>query len=177
MTDEELRKLSRKDLLELLITQGRERDALQTELEQVKTALTNRQLQIEQAGSIADASLQLNGVFEAAQAAAQQYLENIRQRSEQIEAVCAKREAACAKREAACAQLETETQRKVDQQLKEAARAAQEMEAETRRKCQALETEAKEKAEAYWLEVSTRLKKLYQEYGELKALFSSGGKD
>lgn len=170
MTDQELRKLSRKDLLELLITQGRERDALQTELEQVKTALRNRQLQIEQAGSIADASLQLNGVFEAAQAAAQQYLENIRQRSEQIEAVCAKREAACT-------QLETETQRKVDQQLKEAARAAQEMEAETRRKCQALETEAKEKAEAYWLEVSTRLKKLYQEYGELKALFSSGGKD
>lgn len=170
MTDQELRKLSRKDLLELLITQGRERDALQTELEQVKTALTNRQLQIEQAGSIADASLQLNGVFEAAQAAAQQYLENIRQRSEQIEAVCAKREAACA-------QLETETQRKVVQQLKEATRAAQEMEAETRRKCQALETEAKEKAEAYWLEVSTRLKKFYQEYGELKALFSSGGKD
>ena len=63
MTDQELRKLSRKDLLELLITQGRERDALQTELEQVKTALTNRQLQIEQAGSIAEASLQLNGVL------------------------------------------------------------------------------------------------------------------
>ena len=91
-------------------------------------------------------------------------MENIRQRSEQIEAVCAKREAACA-------QLETETRRKVEQQLKETARAAQEMEAETRRKCQALETEA------YWLEVSTRLKKLYQEHGELKALFSSGGKD
>ena len=149
MTDQELRKLSRKDLLELLITQGRERDALQTELEQVKTALTNRQLQIEQAGSIAEASLQLNGVFEAGQAAAQQYLENIRQRSEQIEAVCDKREAACA-------QLEAETQRKVDQQLKEAARAAREMEAETRRKCQALETEAKEKAEAYWLEAKTK---------------------
>lgn len=163
MTDQELRKLSRKDLLELLVTQGRERDALQIELVQVKTALQNRQLQIEQAGSIANAALQLNGVFEAAQAAAQQYLENIRHRSEQIEA--------------ACAQLEAETQRKADQKLEEASRIAQSMEAETRQKCQAMELEAKEKAEAYWQDVSTRLKKLYQEYGELKSLLSSGGKE
>ena len=48
MTDQELRKLSRKDLLELLISQGRERDTLQAELEQVKAALKNRQLHIEQ---------------------------------------------------------------------------------------------------------------------------------
>lgn len=78
LTDQELRKLSRKDLLELLVSQGRERDALQAELEQVKAALKNRQLRIEHAGSIAEAALALNGVFEAAQAAAEQYLENIR---------------------------------------------------------------------------------------------------
>ena len=147
MTDQELRKLSRKDLLELLITQGRERDALQTELEQVKTALTNRQLQIEQAGSIAEASLQLNGVFEAGQAAAQQYLENIRQRSESIEAVCAQREELCARREE-----------------------------ETRRKCQAMEEDARRRAEGYWTELSMRLKKFYEEHQALKELLSAGGK-
>lgn len=92
LTDRELRKLSRKDLLELLVSQSREREALQAELEQVKAALEDRQLQIERAGSIAEAALQINGVFDAAQAAAQQYLENIRQRSESIEAVCARRE-------------------------------------------------------------------------------------
>ena len=118
MTDQELRKLSRKDLLELLISQGRERDTLQAELEQVKAALKNRQLHIEQAGSIAEAALQLNGVFEAAQAAAQQYLENIRQRSEHIEE-------ACANREAACAQMEAETRNRIDRQIKDAAKAAQ----------------------------------------------------
>ena len=120
MTDQELRKLSRKDLLELLISQGRERDTLQAELEQVKAALKNRQLHIEQAGSIAEAALQLNGVFEAAQAAAQQYLENIRQRSEHIEE-------ACAKREAACAQMEAETRNRIDRQIKDAAKAAQDL--------------------------------------------------
>lgn len=146
MTDQELKKLSRKDLLNLLISQGRERDTLQTELEQMKAELKNRQIRIEQAGSIAEASLQLNDVFEAAQAAAQQYLENIRQRSEQIEEVYAEREAACAQ-----------------------------METETRRKCQAMEAEAKEKSEAYWTEISGRLKKLCQEHEALKELMDSGG--
>ena len=169
MTDQELRKLSRKDLLELLISQGRERDALQTELEQVKAKLKDRQLHIEQAGSIADAALQLNGIFEAAQAAAQQYLENIRQRSEQIEETCAKREAACAK-------LEENTRQKMDLQLREATQAIKAMEAETRRKCQAMEAEAKEKSEAYWTEISRRLKKFYQEHEELKERLVSGDK-
>ena len=169
MTDEELRKLSRKDLLELLVSQGRERDALQAELAQVKAAFENRQLQVEQAGSIAEAALQLNGVFETAQAAAQQYLENIRQRSEQIEEICARREAACAQREA-------ETQQRIDRQLEEAAQTAREMEAEAVRKCLAMEAEAKEKSEAYWAEISVRLKRFYQEHEELKELLASGGR-
>lgn len=85
MTDQELRKLSRKDLLELLIAQRRERDALKAELEEARTALQDRRICIENAGSIAEAALQLNNVFEAAQAAAEQYLENIRRCSEQAE--------------------------------------------------------------------------------------------
>lgn len=166
MTDRELRKLSRKDLLELLVAQGQERDALQAELEQTKAALENRQLQIEQAGSIAEAALRLNGVFEAAQAAAQQYLENIRQRSEQVEADCARRESACAA-------LEAETHQKIDRQMQEAKKAAQDMEAESRRKCQLMEKEAKEKSEAYWTQITIRLKKFYQEHEELRNYLSS----
>lgn len=81
MTDRELRKLSRKDLLELLLAQSREVDALKDELERTKAALSDRQIHIEKAGSIAEAALRLNGVFEAAQAAADQYLENVRTHS------------------------------------------------------------------------------------------------
>lgn len=99
MTDQELKKLSRKDLLELLIIQGRERDSLKAELEKAKAALEDRKIQIEKAGSIAEAALQLNGVFEAAQAAAQQYVENIRRCSRQIEEKLAKWEEACAGQE------------------------------------------------------------------------------
>lgn len=70
-------KLKRVDLLELLISQGKEIDRLTAELAEAKEELRQRRLIIENAGSIAEAALQINGVFAAAQAAADQYLENI----------------------------------------------------------------------------------------------------
>lgn len=78
MTENELRKLSRIDLLELLLEKSRENEKLQEELDSVKAQLAERNIKIEKAGSIAEAALALNGVFEAAQAAADQYLENLR---------------------------------------------------------------------------------------------------
>ncbi len=83
MTDKELRKLSRRDLLELLLAQSREQDALKQELAKAREELAKRQICLEQAGSIAEAALRLNGVFEAAQAAADQYLESIRRQQEE----------------------------------------------------------------------------------------------
>ena len=147
MTDQELRKLSRKDLLELLILQSREQEALRAQLETAKAQLRDRRLQVDRIGSLAEAALQVNGVFEAAQAAAQQYLDNIRERSENVEALCAQREALCARREE-----------------------------ESRRRCQAMEEEARRKAEAYWTEISVRLKKFYEEHQALRELLADGGK-
>lgn len=76
--NEHFNKLKRVDLLELLITQGKEIDRLTDELKDAKAKLAERQLILERAGSIAEAALQINNVFQAAQAAADQYLENIR---------------------------------------------------------------------------------------------------
>ena len=82
MTDEELRKLKRADLLELLVAQGKENEALQEKLRQAEAALWDRQIQLDEAGNIAEAALRLSGVFEAAQKASDQYLENIRKMHE-----------------------------------------------------------------------------------------------
>lgn len=87
MTDKELRKLSRIDLLELLLEKSRENEKLKEELEQVKAQLADRKINIEKSGSIAEAALALNGVFQAAQAAADQYLENLRRISGETESV------------------------------------------------------------------------------------------
>ncbi len=77
MTDRELKRLSRTDLLELLLEERRENERLRYKLEEAYDELDDRAILLERAGSIAEAALQLNGVFEAAQAAAQQYLENV----------------------------------------------------------------------------------------------------
>ena len=83
MTDKELRKLKRTDLLELLIEQSKEVESLKKRIEELEAELADRRLMIRESGSIAEAALKLNGVFEAAEAAAQEYLENIRRISEE----------------------------------------------------------------------------------------------
>ena len=75
---QDLRRLSRKQLLELLLRQTRRVDELELKLAEAERRLEQRRITELEAGSIAEAALRLNGVFEAAQAAADQYLENIR---------------------------------------------------------------------------------------------------
>lgn len=81
MTDKELKRLKRVDLLELLIAQSRENDRLRSELEDARSKLEAKELAMEQAGSIAEAALRLNKVFEAAQAAADQYILSVKVRA------------------------------------------------------------------------------------------------
>ena len=73
-----LRKLSKLQLLALLAQQEKELQALRKELAEKNAALEDRRIQIENAGSIAEAALKINEVFEAAQKAADQYLESLK---------------------------------------------------------------------------------------------------
>lgn len=86
MTEKELKHLKRVDLLELLIAQSRENDRLRAEVEDLRNRLENEELTMKEAGSIAEAALQLNKVFEAAQAAADQYLANVKAQAEKAQA-------------------------------------------------------------------------------------------
>ena len=106
MTERELRRLSRSDLLELLLAQRRENEQLRCMLDQAEARLADRTIQINNAGSIAEASLQLSGVFNAAQDSCQYYLENIRLLSERQNAVCQ--------------QMEEETKERCDRMVAEA---------------------------------------------------------
>ena len=78
MTDKELKKLSRMELLEMLLIQTKEVERLQSELETTQELLNRRELEFSQVGNIAEAALQVSGIFEAAQKAADQYLENVK---------------------------------------------------------------------------------------------------
>ena len=77
MTDKQLRKLNRAELLELLLEQSKEIDRLESELEETQAALRERNLKIENCGSIADAAAEVNSLFRIAQKTADMYLVNV----------------------------------------------------------------------------------------------------
>ena len=77
MTDKELQRLRRSELLEILLSQQKQIESLKKELAEAKEQLEDRKLVMARSGSIAEAALKLNGIFEAAQRAADQYLFSI----------------------------------------------------------------------------------------------------
>lgn len=78
MTEKELRKLNRRDLLEMLIFQTRRCEDLEGKLRTVQEKLDDKNISLTKAGSISQAALQLSGIFEAADEAAYRYLDSIR---------------------------------------------------------------------------------------------------
>lgn len=85
MTDKELRRLRRADLLELLIQQTEENQRLLRQLEEARAELADRKIRIGKSGSVAEAAVALSGVFEAAQDACSRYIENIEFRSREAD--------------------------------------------------------------------------------------------
>lgn len=83
MTDKELHKLKRSELLEMLLEQSRVIDRLKEQLEAAEKKLQAREILLDEAGSIAEASIMITDVFSEAQKAADCYLENVRRICEQ----------------------------------------------------------------------------------------------
>ena len=81
MTDKELKRLSRAELLEMLLAQTEENERLKTELAQAQKALDDRRILIDECGTMAEAALKLNGVFAAVDKAVRQYLENVQRQA------------------------------------------------------------------------------------------------
>lgn len=148
MTEKEMKKLSRTDLLRMLIDQGEEMKVLKEELEKAKAEISEREIKMTEAGSIAEAALKINGVFEAAQAASQQYLENVKHLSERQDALARIKE--------------RETREKCERQI-----------LETKEKCDAMIAKAEKESKVYWEDVSKRLEKFYNEHIGLRELLST----
>ena len=148
MTDKELKRLSRSELLEMLIAQMKENEALQSRLELAEAQLNDRQIAVEKAGTLAEASLSLNGVFQAAEAAAQQYLENIERMSGQQETICR------------------------DMQAEAEAKAA-----EIGREAQEYSKKTHAEADAYWKQIVARARALLKERDALRELIQAVGRN
>lgn len=73
-----MKRMSRKNLLEILVLQSKRIDELQEELNKTKIALEDKKIMINEAGSIAEATVRLNKIFEVAQQTADQYLDSVK---------------------------------------------------------------------------------------------------
>ncbi|MBQ9067991.1 MAG: hypothetical protein IJ131_02865 [Eggerthellaceae bacterium] len=88
MDAKSLKKLNRRELLEILVQLSEQNDELKEENESLKARLADRKIDAQEVGSIAQAALEANGYFKAAEEAAQQYLENIARIQSETEAEC-----------------------------------------------------------------------------------------
>ena len=70
--------LGKTDMLTLLYEQEKQIQQLTEEVENLKNQLEDRTIKMKEAGSIAEASLKINKIFEVAQQAADEYLKSIK---------------------------------------------------------------------------------------------------
>lgn len=170
MTEQEMKKLGRGDLLELLLSQAKENESLRAELQEVKRELSDRRVKIEEAGSLAEAMVSINGLVKAVQKTADEYLENIRNREEASNANVT---AALQTAEKQSTTMVREAEAKAVEIIKAAEETAAAKLQETEAKCADLETNAKARSEMYWKQISEKMEAFYQAHQGLKELMST----
>ena len=77
MVSKELKKLSRRELIEVIYQMKKNEQQLQEKITALEAALEEKRLRISKAGSVAEAAVSVSNVFSAAQEAADLYLREI----------------------------------------------------------------------------------------------------
>ena len=85
MDNKKLKRIGKKELLEILLSQAKKIEELERELKKSQKLLETKKISLEECGNLAEASLKLNKVFEVAQQSADQYLLNIQEKCKKIE--------------------------------------------------------------------------------------------
>ena len=88
MTDKEFKRLSRSELIDIIYQLQLKQDELVAVNEKLSRELTDKRIRLNQAGSIAEAVVDMYHVMESAQSAADHYLEEIRLMREHAEKEC-----------------------------------------------------------------------------------------
>ena len=77
MTDKEFKRLKRSDLIYIIYEYQKKQEELIKENEELREKLKEKELKISNAGSLAEVAAKLNGLFEAAQQTADDYLSQL----------------------------------------------------------------------------------------------------
>ena len=89
MVSKELKKLSRRELVDIIYQMKKNEQQLHNEIASLQEALQDKRLRLSMAGSIAEAALSLTDIFSSAQTAADRYLKEISCMKQDAEIQCA----------------------------------------------------------------------------------------
>lgn len=162
MAEKELRRMSRPELIEIIYVLKSNEESLQKKNAHLEEQLNDRTIQISEAGSIAEAALQLNDIFSTAQIAADDYLTSIKAANvsmeeeqkaaaKEAERVVAEAQAQAeqivAEANAEAARIMTMAKEKADNTLSEAEAASQHMTDTAQKKAEVLKAQSEDKAQ------------------------------
>ena len=162
MAEKELRRISRPELIEIIYALKSNEESLQKKNAHLEEQLNDRTIQISEAGSIAEAALQLNDIFSTAQIAADDYLTSIKAANvsmeeeqkaaaKEAERVVAEAQAQAeqivAEANAEAARIMTMAKEKADNTLSEAEAASQHMTDTAQKKAEVLKAQSEDKAQ------------------------------
>ena len=110
MNSKELKRLSRRELVEIIYQLKKNEQEMQEEIEALKNELQDKHIRIATSGSIADAAVSISNLFSTAQTTADLYLQEITYMKEKTEKECAQK---VEDTEKECAQKVEDTEKKV----------------------------------------------------------------
>lgn len=137
--------LSKNEMMMVMHDQEQEIEKLKSQVEELQAKLDRYEIKVSESGSLAEAAAKVSGLFEAAQLTVDTYLENMKKRDEESEAVFA------------------DVQKQADQIIAEAEEVAG-------KRLAAADAEIEEK----WAVIESRLLVMYESHKGLQELVESG---
>lgn len=137
--------LSKNEMMMVMHDQEQEIEKLRAEVAELKAKLDGYEIKVSQSGSLAEASAKISGLFEAAQATVNTYVENMK------------------KRDARTEEILTDAEKQAEQIIGEAEEAA-------RKRLAAADAEIDGK----WAVIESRLLVMYESHKGLQELVESG---
>ena len=137
--------LSKNEMMMVMHDQEQEIEKLKSQVEELQAKLDGYEIKVSESGSLAEAAAKVSGLFEAAQLTVDTYLENMKKRDKESEAVFA------------------DVQKQADQIIAEAEEVAG-------KRLAAADAEIEEK----WAGIESRLLVMYESHKGLQELVESG---
>ena len=137
--------LSKNEMIMVMHDQEQEIERLKAKVAELQGTIDNYEIKISETGTLAEASAQVNNLFEAAQATVETYIANIKKREEKSEQILA------------------DVQKQADEIISEAETVAQ-------KRLAAADVEIDEK----WAVIESRLLVMYESHKGLQELVESG---